>query len=242
MSVESSNLKKPARKRRRQSAASKLAEAKSTTFKDVRQDKQIAQIKGILKNLKPEVKYKDYDHAALVDYNGTFFNVSQLISSGTADNANRVGDQMLIKSFRILGHLGATGAANSVFRFIVLLDKHGTIGDSAGGAAAAPAEILKTVGALGAVDSHFVFDAQGRKTEFIVLVDKRVTCGGNGTDRTNALFDAKYTFKYPPKSDYLGNGTSNLKNSLVGLLISDQSTAATNAYVVFNLRMLYTDP
>lgn len=232
MSVEASNLGPKFKKRRRESAASKLAEAKSTTFKDVKQDQKIKKIEGILKGLRPELKYKDKEHNAVVDYNGTIFNVSETISQGDADTA-RNGDQIYTKGFRVFGHAGSTDATQSVVRAIVILDKHGTI--------TSVAEVLKTVGSLAAVDSHYVFDAQGRRTEFIVLADKRITVGGNTTSRSNALFDMNYKFKYAPKSDYEAGTTTNLKNSLLYVLISDRAPTST-VQVVMNFRMFFTDP
>lgn len=231
--VDAGTLVRPSKRSRSASSATdRAAEAKSTTVKDVKQDEKLKKIEKALRGLKPELKYKDYAHNAVVDYNGTIYDISSTIAQGSSDTT-RIGDALVIKGFKCIGHGGATAAVNTVFRVLFVLDKHGTI--------TAVNEVLKTVGSFAAVDSQYVFDAIDKRSEAIVLADKRFTIGGNGTSRTNGLFDFNVRLKYPARSDYLAGSTSCSKNSLLMIMISDQAPTST-ALLVANTRLYFTDP
>lgn len=231
--VDSGTLVRPVKRQRSVSSSQALAaEAKATTVKDVKQDQKLKKLEKALKGLTPELKYKDYAHNAVVDYNGTIFDISSTISQGNSDTT-RIGDSLVIKGFKCIGHGGATAAVNSVIRILFVLDKHGTI--------TAVNEVLKSPGSFAAVDSQYVFDAIDKRSEAIVLADKRFTIGGNGTSRANGLVDFNVRLKYPAKSDYLAGTTSCSKNSLLMILITDQAPTST-CQVVANTRLYFTDP
>lgn len=231
--VDAGTLVRPVKRSRSTSnATDRAAEARSTTVKDVKQDEKLKKIEKALRGLKPELKYKDYAHNAVVDYNGTIYDISSTVAQGTTDNT-RIGDALVIKGFKCIGHAGSTAAVNSVFRVLFVLDKHATI--------TTVGEVLKTTGSLAGVDSQYVFDAIDKRSEAIVLADKRFTIGGNGTSRANGLFDFNVKLKYPARSDYLAASTSCSKNALLMIMISDQAPTST-AQLVANTRMYFTDP
>uniref|UniRef100_UPI004047A688 hypothetical protein n=1 Tax=Rheinheimera sp. TaxID=1869214 RepID=UPI004047A688 len=95
--VDAGTLVRPSKRSRSTSSATdRAAEARSTTVKDVKQDEKLKKIEKALKGLKPELKYKDYAHNAVVDYNGTIYDISSTVAQGTTDST-RIGDALVIK-------------------------------------------------------------------------------------------------------------------------------------------------
>lgn len=231
MSAESDTLKRISKRRRKSSAASKLAEAKSTSFKDVKQDQKLKAIERQIRGLAPELKYRDLQHNAVVSYNGTLYDVSELVAQGTTDTT-RVGDQLMIKGFRLFGHAGATSTPNSVLRVIVFIDKSDKV--------SAVTDLLPSAGSLAAVDSQYRHDYFDKRSVGVILADKRLTIGGNTSDRQNGLFDMNVKLKYPAQCTFLSGTTTVVRNHLKVCLISDQAPTSTLQVVAY-LRMFFTD-
>lgn len=231
MSAESGTLKKISKKRRRSSAAAKLAEAKTTTFKDVKQDQKLKEIQRQIRGLAPELKYKDYQHNAVVSYNGTLYDISETVAQGTTDS-DRVGDQLMIKGVRLFGHAGATSSANSVLRVIVFIDKADKC--------TSVSDVLPSAGSLAAVDSQYRHDYFDKRSVGVILADKRLTIGGNATDRQNGLFDMNIKLKYPAQCTFQSGTTTVVRNHLKVILITDQAPTSTLQVVAY-FRMFFTD-
>lgn len=219
------NSQEPSRKRKAtKSGMAKVAIAKTTSRKDVSQDKKIKQIESRLRWLQPDLKAYSVNGSAFSDYNGTVISPLPNISTG-AGGSSRIGSKITITRIRFRGHSGFT--TNYVWRWLMVLDKHGN--------AALPTDILATVGGTSIVDSlpnYGNFDVQ--KSEGIFLVDKRVGCQAS----TPGLLEFDWIPKYPLVVEYDAGGAV-VKNEIRFLHCTDHITSTPT--INYNYRIYYTD-
>lgn len=221
-----------AAKRRRGSisASSRAAIDKSTSAKDVIQDRNIAFLLKEVRRLKPEMKQDTTVHNITPTYSGSLVSLMNGgITQGTSDSSQRIGDSIRLIDYQGLFHVGNTSTtAAATGRIIVLLDYAND--------QIAANDILHTVSNSAAPDAMYTFDNYGKKWK--LLADKRFSVAANDSGSA-AVLSIYHKFKTAYQTRFDAASSTVNKNEIKILFISDQATSTL--VVTGNSRIRYND-
>lgn len=208
----------------------RVAIAKSTTRKDVNQDKKIAYLMRTVKSLRPEMKQTTLVLNHTPSYTGVLGAViGGSVSQGTGDSNQRIGDTISLYDIQGMFHLGNTStSAPYTARILIVLDYDNEI--------ISASEIIHSIGNSAAPDAMYTFDYYGKK--YKLLWDKRISVGPGNTNPAGVV-SFYHKFKVPYKTTFSNSTSTPVKNEIRYLVINDQ---ATSTFVLTgNIRVRYTD-
>lgn len=215
--------------------------AKSTTAKDVEQDRKLKKINSIVRNLKPEIKYKVNNFGtpgtgASLTYGGPQLVFMNSIARGSAEQ-QRVGNKyniMFIELRAFVANIAATRGEESV-RCVVFVDR------TPRGAAHYPFAGGTTPTPY--TSANYDRDDQAIGKNYKILYDKTVDL--TGTSKHTHVFNyRKYFNKNPIKvAADLGSGTTvaDISNNAVHFMIFTDQVTANNIITYGNYTIGYTD-
>lgn len=178
-----------------------------------------------------EMKYHDTQPADVgISNAGTFIDMLDANSQGVSDFQQRVGDMILVKSFRFAAQFTAADSTN-VLRLIIFIWHD----DTTFNAPTAVQLISSITGSLG-VTAPWTFDSV-REHKFTILYDKRYQVDA---DDPAIPIEITHKFKKPNKIGFI-NATDEGSSKLYAFLISDsQAVPHPNLSVIWT-RVVYTD-
>lgn len=226
-------------------AQRKVAIAKATTIKDIKQDKIIKQLSKQLKHV--ETKYFDVNGAIdNVVRAPLVYNLSNLAQG--SDITDRVGDKITPKWLHVEGYAKITttaAAVNNNVRIVIVQDRYqnGTDPTFSG----ADNSIFQTPSA--GVNETIIKPLKINLKQFKILFDRVVNLGHIATTATQSYALGPYVGHFKKRIKLHGTinydasagaDASNKENNIYMLVLSSQNTAGAVEFV-FTSRLAFTD-
>lgn len=201
--------------------------------------------KYILSMINVEHKYFDVlTQGALPDYNGTFYNLSNIAQG--ADVVNRDGDSILMTrmEFHLICYPGGTSTSNAV-RFIIFRDMEQDGVDPAINTVLEAAGLGATSTIITPLTYFYAGPGTSRKRRFEVLHDEVIVCTRAGGSPTIGITKYVHDFKggdHHILYDATAAADASNREGMVGLMLfSDGTGAGMVPTVSFYSRIIFTD-